>query len=319
MQGDWQPTATLSTLQKRAALLAGIRHFFAQRKVLEVETPMLSQCGVTDPYLENISANYESQTLYLQTSPEYAMKRLLAAGSGPIYQLGKAFRHAERGRRHNPEFTMLEWYRPGFSLEQLMDEVAALINDAARLLQVKLPPAKWMSYQQAFEEKSDLNPHLASADALKSLAKSQRIDIQGELSKDEWLDVLMTHLIEPNLKGLVFITDYPASQAALAQKKMVKSYWVAERFELYYNGIELANGYHELIDASEQSSRFNADLRLRSQLQKPAMQPDTRLLQAMIAGLPRSSGVAMGIDRLLMSLLGCASIDEVIAFPLERA
>lgn len=322
MYGDWRPTATLSTLQKRAILLSCIRHFFAQRKVLEVETPLLSQCGVTDPYLDNIPAHYDDTNnalLYLQTSPEYAMKRLLAAGSGPIFQLCKAFRNAERGRRHNPEFTLLEWYRPGFQLKDLMDEVSVLVADAAKQLAVKLPAPQFKTYEQVFQEVGDINPHLASADALKSLAEAHQIEIAAELSRDEWLDVLMTHIVEPKLQGLVFLTEYPASQAALAQKKLVKTYWVAERFELYFNGLELANGYFELVDASEQSARFNADLRLRDKLNKTSMQPDTRLLQALIAGLPACAGVALGVDRLLMALLGLASIDDVIAFPLERA
>lgn len=322
MFGDWRPSATLSVLQKRAALLACIRHFFAQKKVLEVETPVMSQCGVTDPYLDNIPVHYnhtEFSHLYLQTSPEYAMKRLLAAGSGPIFQMGKAFRNAERGKRHNPEFTMLEWYRPEFSLMQLMGEVGELVAECSKTLNVKLPAPQIKTYEQIFCDVTEINPHIASAEALKSFAEARHLDVAGELSRDEWLDLLMTHIIEPTLQGLIFLTDYPASQAALAQKKMVRSYWVAERFELYYNGIELANGYFELVDATEQSSRFSADLRLRGKLNKPNMLPDTRLLQALIAGMPSCAGVALGVDRLLMAILGFSTIDDVIAFPLEKA
>jgi lysyl-tRNA synthetase class 2 len=249
------------------------------------------------------------------SSPEYAMKRLLAAGSGDIFQIAKAFRNGEVGRRHNPEFTLLEWYRLDFDLHQLMHEVAQLIG---LLLTPSLGSLQWhyWSYRQAFINILDLDPHAASDEEVKSCAlKHVDIALHEPTPRDIWLDLLMSHCIEPALPKACFIYDYPASQAALARlAKDEQGIQVARRFELYINGVELANGYHELTDAAEQERRFAADNQARESLAKGSMIPDVRLIQALQAGLPDCSGVALGIERLLMVALGATDIAKVMAF-----
>jgi len=322
---DWRPTARLEVLAARARALAAIRGFFDKAGVLEVETPALSFAAGTDPALASLGTTYtgpaapHGAALYLHTSPEFAMKRLLAAGSGPIWQLCKVFRDGERGRRHNPEFTLLEWYRPGFGLHDLMDEVAALLRVVlgADLAEERL------SYVQAFDRALGIDPHRAGIAALRgaalrtALAGVDALELPG---RDAWLDLLMSHCVEPGLgaAGLTFVYDFPASQAALARVRDGDPP-VAERFEVYVSGVELANGFHELADAAEQRRRFAADNARRRASGLPEMPVDERLLAALAAGLPDCCGVALGVDRLVMLATGAARIDEVIAFPLERA
>ena len=326
MDSDWRPTASLDNLRTRAQLLQRIRGFFAERGVMEVETPALSASATTDPQLHSLATRYHGpggahgRALYLHTSPEFPMKRLLAAGSGPIYQLCKVFRDGEAGRLHNPEFTLLEWYRPGFDHHQLMDEVAALVT--AALEPLSLQPVEKLTYEEAFVRHAGINPLDASAVQLAECARGHGIDSHGldPHSATDWCDLLLTHRVEPQLgQGrLTFLYDYPAAQAALARLRPDRPA-VAERFELYYKGIELANGFHELGDAQEQRQRFEHDLAARQRLALPALPPDEHLLAALHAGLPDCAGVALGVDRLAMLTIGAASIAEVIAFPLDRA
>lgn len=303
----------MAALQQRAGLLAGIRQFFAERQVLEVETPLLCSNTVTAPHLQSIAT---AQGMYLQTSPEYAMKRLLAAGSGAIYQICKAFRESESGTRHNPEFTMLEWYRPDFDHQQLMAEVNQLLSYLGVADSVQM-----FSYREIFQNHLGIDPHQASLTDLQELA-AQRLDLQFASDiRDDWLDLLLSHEIEPRL-GLdcpQFIYDYPASQAALSIVAADEhGEPVAQRFELYINGLEIANGYHELADAGELRQRFISDQQQRKAQGLPHIELDERLLAAMEAGLPPCSGVALGVDRLLMASKPGQGIDEVISFPFAR-
>lgn len=304
------PDPTPDRLRARAELLADLRAFFAQRGVLEVETPLLSRSTVTDPALAPIPCGDR----WLQTSPEYAMKRLLADGSGPIFQVCKAFRAGEAGPRHNPEFTLLEWYRPGFDLQALMAEVADLVCGV-----LGARPPQFVSYRELCTAKLGLDPHRASTAELESCAR-QRIDYAGGAeSRDTWLDLLMSHVIQPSLSGLVFVFDYPASQAALARLRREGEVQVAERFELFIDGVELANGYRELADAAEQRRRFEADnamLAARGETPRPL---DEQLLAALHAGLPDCAGVALGLDRLLMLKMGADSLADVLAFDWTRS
>ncbi len=320
----WRPSASLERLQLRARVLARIRTFFSERGVMEVETPVLSAAAATDPSLSSFSACYQGpgaasgRELYLQTSPEFAMKRLLASGSGPIYQICKAFRNGESGRQHNPEFTMLEWYRPGFKLQTFMDEVEALVCEL-----LELPSAERISYAELFKRHLGLDPHTASLSTLSACATENGLLLSSALmesDRDVWLALLLTHLIEPSLgiERPVFIYDFPVSQAMLARISPGEPP-VAERFELYVTGVELANGFFELCDGEEQRSRFQADRLRRKHLGLPSVPIDEHLLSAMESGLPESVGVALGVDRLVMLYGGTDSIDEVIAFPLQRA
>ena len=314
VQGDWRPTCTISVMKARAALLANIRAFFAARDVIEVETPLLAPAPVTDPFIQAFSV---SGAMYLQTSPEYAMKRLLAAGFPSMYQLAKAFRHEEVGHLHNPEFTLLEWYRIGFGLDDLMDEVDVLLQ---QLLTVGA--ARRFTYQDLFLHCLDFDPFDCTVDDLTERAKKENINIISSqlLDKDDWLQLLFTHSIEPKMGFDVpwFVSDYPASQAALAQLKM-STHVVAERFEVYYKGFELANGYHELADPTIQTERFLQDCEKRRLLNLPEVPIDTRLVDALSFGLPDCSGVALGIDRLLLLQLGLQEIEEVLTFSWDRA
>ncbi len=292
--------------------------------MLEVETPVCSAHATTDPALDSLTSRYtgpgapDGKALYLQTSPEFAMKRLLAAGSGPIYQICKVFRDGEKGRHHNPEFTLLEWYRPGFGVHRLMDEVAALVSavTAADL------PVERRSYKEIFERTLGIDPHRAGRDELRSCAVEQGIAgaVETNLDVNGWRDLLLTHCVEPELgaEGLTFVFDYPADQAALARVRQGDPP-LAERFELYLGGLEMANGFHELADAEEQRSRFRQEQVSRRTQGKAEVPMDQNLLAALEAGLPDCSGVALGIDRLLMWMLGSDRIDEVLAFPLDRA
>ncbi len=285
---------------------------------------MLAGAAATDPQIDSLAVDWGASEpmCYLQTSPEFGMKRLLAAGSGAIYYLGKAFRREQIGRRHNPEFTLLEWYRPGFDEQRLMDEVEALVVGAFDALCVP-PPAvvERVSYREVFQRVLGVDPHTAALETLQNLAR-RSVEINWDDSdRDIWLDLLMTHVIEPELgSGLTFIYDYPASQAALAKIETDASGQpVARRFEVYCHGMELANGYWELTDADEQQRRFNADLRRRRQRGQVCAPSDQRLLRALQAGIPETAGVALGVDRLLMLLTGAEAIADVLAFPFNRA
>lgn len=317
----WRPTAPLEMLKARAELYAGIRAFFANRSVMEVDTPLLSHGTITDPHIEPISVEVQfagvskAQTCYLQTSPEFAMKRLLAAGMGSIYQLGKAFRQGELGRQHNPEFTLLEWYRVGWNHLQLMDEVATLIH---HLLGAS---CRQTTYLDAFQAALSVDPHQATVSELRHLAQ-QHLDI-GTLeliSKKEWLELLFSHLIEPQLGRTEpeFIVEYPVCQSALAQvgaSKWDPAQSVAYRFELFIQGVELANGYYELTDPAEQRLRMEKEL-ADSQSGRPK---DLRLVAALESGLPGCSGVALGVDRLLMVKQSVPDIEGVLAFGFDHA
>ena len=320
---DWQPSASLATLRIRARLLQRIRAFFQARDVLEVETPTLSAAAATDPHIESYAIQdlHHDKPRYLHTSPEFGMKRLLAAGSGSIYQLCKVFRQGELGQRHNPEFTLLEWYRLDFDHQQLMAEVDELVRE---LLDgyLTLGDTQHLTYRDAFVQYAGLDPHTAPISELQARVIQQGIDVSGlnDTDKDPWLDVLMTHLVEPALPRNcpVFIYDYPASQAALARIRPDDPP-VAERFELYIYSMELANGFHELTDAKEQRQRFEADNRARQAAGLAPMPMDENFLAALEAGMPACTGVALGFDRLVMLVTGAKSISEVLAFDAERA
>ena len=324
----WRPSADLSVLRLRAELLAQIRAFFAACGVLEVETPALSAAAITDPHLASFKTCYSGpgsqhgRPLYLHTSPEFAMKRLLAAGSGCIYQIARVFRDGEAGSRHNPEFTLLEWYRVGFDHHRLMDEVAELVGMllAGRLT---LAEPERLSYRQIFQHHLNLDPHRATVADLAACAETRNISIPTGMPPDDpdpWLDLLLTHCVEPRLGSgrLTFVHDYPASQAALARLRPDDPP-VGERFELYINGIELANGFHELGDAVEQRRRFAQENAARRAVGLPIMPVDEHLLAALEFGLPDCAGVALGFDRLVMLATRKTSLAEVLAFPLDRA
>lgn len=309
----WRPTASLDVLKKRAELLRQIRAFFYARDVLEVDTPALSVAGNTDPNIENFRTDYtgpgEADKLYLHTSPEFAMKRLLAADSGAIYQLCKVFRNGEAGRQHNPEFTMLEWYRPEFDHNQLMDEVAELINDVLGEKEIVR-----ISYQQAFIEHAGIDPLSADPSALEKCAKQNGLEHvigMDDASVDDWCDLLVDQVVVPALgKDRIFIYDYPASQAALAKISQSDSR-VAERFELFIDGVEIANGFHELTNEIEQRQRFDNENKKREGAGLSKLPIDENLLAALEFGLPDCAGVALGIDRLLMIAAGVDSISDV--------
>jgi lysyl-tRNA synthetase class 2 len=348
----WRPSASLETLRLRARLLAAVRAFFAGRGVLEVETPCLGAATVTDPHLHSLvtaprgdftggrGAEGSGRPLFLQTSPEYAMKRLLAAGSGSIYQLARAFRDGEAGRRHNPEFTLLEWYRPGFDHHRLMDEVEELLaatlgaeRPAERPIDARpggAGPAERLTYAEAFRRHAGVDPF---ADPVRRLAEAAREAAGGAVpelgdDRDAWLDLLMATAVERRLgwdgdrARPTFVHDFPASQAALARVREPLPEGgpaVAERFELFVAGMELANGFHELADPAEQRRRFETDLARRRAAGLPEPPIDERLLAALVAGLPDCAGVALGFDRLVMLAAGARSIEEVLAFPVDRA
>ncbi|OZB17780.1 MAG: EF-P lysine aminoacylase GenX [Marinobacter sp. 34-60-7] len=316
----WRPTATRDILENRARQLAWVRGFFSQRDVLEVETPVLGRHGVSDVNLDGIRAEVMAPGVcegWLQTSPEYHMKRLLAAGSGSIYQISKVFRNGERGRRHNPEFSMLEWYRLGWDDRALMAEVGDLV---CGWLDCERPEVIY--YRDAVRRFAGFDPMTVSQQALiDHCERWMPADELRALGRDGCLDLVMSLMVEPAL-GVdrpVFITGYPASQAALARVSEHDGFPVAHRFELYIQGVELCNGYWELLDAGEQRRRFDADNARRRQLGKPVMPIDEALMAALDSGLPECAGVALGLDRLLMLKVGADRIDDVLAFPIERA
>lgn len=319
----WQPTAPIANLLKRAKIINEIRHFFADRGVLEVETPTMSQATVTDVHLRAFETQFtgpgaaQGITLYLMTSPEYHMKRLLAAGSGPIYQMGRSYRNEEAGRYHNPEFTMLEWYRPHYDMYRLINEVDDLLQQT-----LECESAESLSYQQAFLRYLDIDPLTAEKDKLREVAV--KLDVSNIADTEEDRDTLLQLLfmvgVEPHigLEKPTFIYHFPASQASLAEISS-EDHRVAERFEVYYKGVELANGFRELTDAAEQRQRFERDNRKRAGMGLPEQPIDENLLAALEHGFPECAGVALGIDRLVMLALGAERISDVIAFPVDRA
>ena len=320
---DWKPTANLKALRLRADLYALVRRFFAERGVLEVETPVLSSAGNTDPNIESFALRFDGPrsagdaTRWLRTSPEFPLKRLLAAGVGDCYELGRVFRNGEAGKRHNPEFTMLEWYRVGMDHHQLMDEVSELLK-AALTLAGRRATVRDTSFRQLYQDKFGFDPMLAPEEELRSPLQVYGIDPAG-LTRDDWLDLLMTHLIQPTLPAnrILLVYDYPASQCALA-KVRAGDPPLAERFEVFLGPLEVANGYHELNDAAEQRQRFEADLARRRSRQAALPDIDERLL-AGLPKLPACAGVALGVDRLMMALMGTDKISDVLAFPFDRA
>lgn len=325
---DWKPSASMMALKERATLLKSVRQYFDRNGVMEVETPMLSGAATVDVYINSFSTEYEPiggdslKTLYLHTSPEFPMKRLLTAGSGDIYSLGRVFRNGEAGGRHNPEFTMLEWYRVGMDQQRLMDDVSALLSSICDFSEVRR-----CSYGEIFQEKLNINPYRIS-DVDLDLLVQQRIDsgLAG-LDRNDCLDLLFSRFIEPELgakKGNqlegVFIYDYPASMSALARLNTNdKGEQVSSRFELFINGTELANGYHELLDGEEQRKRFESEQDKRFERGFDRYPYDQRMVNALKHGMPDCAGVALGIDRLLMLVLGVDTIAEVIAFDFSRA
>jgi lysyl-tRNA synthetase class 2 len=312
---DWRPTASAARLKARARLLQDIRTYFSERNVLEVETPLISMAGNTDPEIQSIRTDNGG---YLRTSPEFPLKRLLAAGYGDIFELGRVFRAGESGRFHNPEFTLLEWYRTGFSYHQLMNEVADLVRFCGRGKFDQWPEQR-LSYRQLFLHHLDLDPFTADIHELSAVAKKHGFtDI--ELGRRQWLDLLISLVIQPALpeEFLTFIYDFPAEQAALARIRP-ESPPLAERFELYLGRTELANGYQELTDASEQRRRFDAENTQREKCGEVICEIDHHLIAALKHGLPECAGVALGVDRLLMNLCDAETIGKVTAFPFSRA
>ena len=306
-------------------MMKQIRAFFDARDVVEVETPLLSRYCTTDPHLDSLCTRFREQDCYLNTSPEYAMKRLLAQWQQPIYQICKAFRDDELGPNHNPEFTMLEWYRPGYDMMQLIDEVAELIISVFGQSEID-PVFEYVSYQQAFEGVTGFDPHQVSAVQCFQYSLDNRVEIPQGLTVDDdvndWLDWLLTQVVLPAFKseGFTFLYDYPASQCALAKLESgADQLIVAKRFELFYGEVELANGFYELTDADEQLTRFQQENAQRLIAGKEACRIDENFIAALRSGLPDCSGVAVGLDRLLMVSTGAASIDQVLSFAWERS
>jgi lysyl-tRNA synthetase class 2 len=315
----WAPSADPAALKARARLLALIRSFFAERGVLEVETPVLSAAGNSDPGLQQF---HTVDGHWLRTSPEYPMKRLLAAGSGDIYELGRVFRAGEAGTLHNPEFSLLEWYRVGWSYEQLMDEVAELLAYCGTAFGLSWV-VRHVTYSQWVEEHTGIDPLTAPVATITGAIERAGVDLAGlrGLDRDGWLDLLISSVVQPALdpKTLTLVSLYPASQAALARLHEPDPR-TAERFEVFLGPVELANGYQELTDAEEQRRRFEAENARRIATGDARPVPlDEALLDALSNGLPDCSGVALGVDRLLMILTGAAQLDQVLAFPADRA
>jgi len=327
MANDFLPTASIETLRARAEVLRRVRRFFDERHFFEVETPLLSHDIVVDRYLhpvgisKNVVSGVESDTdqmLWLQTSPEFGMKRLVAAGGQAIYQLAKCFRQSESGRMHNPEFSMLEWYRVGDDMELGMELLSELVGEI-----LSKPRARQISYRDAFIEYANVDPFESSVAQLRQSAQAKDVAFDlsvDEHNRDDWLNLILSRVIEPKLgfETPTIIFDWPASQAALAIVREGE-HPVAERFELYVDGIELANGYHELLDSDELLRRNSLSNQQRVKDGSPLLPEDSRLLAAMRHGLPPCAGVALGVDRLVMLAIGASSIGEVLAFPIDRA
>ena len=317
---DWRPTATIDALRLRAALLARAREHFAATGALEVETPVMVQAAVTDVHLESLEVRRAdgSRAGFLHTSPEYGMKRLLCAGSPDIYQIAHVFREGERGRRHNPEFTMIEWYRLGIDHHALMTDVERLLR---ALLEPHRPVAETrrVTYADAFRAALDLDPLDCSTQELRAAMLARGTDVPDSIAgeRDALLDLAMATLVATAFPAdcITFMHDFPASQAALAQVRGP----VASRFEAFWGDLELANGFHELGDAVEQAGRFAADRADRRRRGQPDREPDARFLGALEAGLPPCAGVALGFDRVVMIAARARRIDDVLSFPVERS
>jgi len=321
---SWKSRMAWQEAKQRASIINSIRNFFYAKGVVEVETPLLSNGTVTDVFLDAFSTQFDysdsgnKSSLYLQTSPEFAMKRLIASGYECIYQLSKAFRHEQVGRHHNPEFSMLEWYRINFDHYQLMDEVSELLVTV-----LNCEPCDKVTYQRLFKQHLAIDPLSVTLAELKlALAKNKVYGdwINSETDKDMLLQVLFSECIEAKLGNdrPVFVYDYPRSQASLA-KISKKDPRVAERFECYFKGVELANGFHELTDADEQLARFKLDNLKRESLGKPTRPIDSNFIEALKTGLPECSGVALGVDRLMMLAMDCNSIDQAMTFIVDNA
>ena len=311
---DWLPGAGITTLARRAAYVAYIRNFFARRGIMEVETPLLCSHAVTDPYVDALAVQTSNGTRYLQTSPEYMMKRLLAAGSGSIYQLCKAFRDDPSGRWHHPEFTMLEWYHVGIDHLGLIAEITELLQGLQPHWHIVT-----LSYGELFASHTGLNPHTADLASLQQYIHTTLGNIEGLSQPDscQCLDVIFSMVIEPALADqadVVFVYDYPAIQAALARVVHKEGIDVAERFEVFIQGVEIANGYHEVLDAEVLARRFEHDNQSRRVLGKPQMPVDQAFLQAHRYGLPACAGVALGFDRLFMLCEELTDLSEAISF-----
>lgn len=321
---DWRPSANVEAIRLRAHVNATVRAFFAARDVLEVETPILSQAGNTDPNIASFSLEFGGHVdagprqRWLRTSPEFPLKRLLAAGLGDCYELGRVFRDGEAGGRHNPEFTMLEWYRVGWDHRRLIGECADLLAGLLALVG-RQATLREVTYRALYRERLGLDPFDASIETLQHALGEVRIDPEG-LLRDDWLDLLMTHRLQPAFAHdeLLAVHDYPASQCALARVRRDEPP-VAERFELYLGPLELANGYHELADGPEQAERFQRDVHVRQTRGQASPAVDRRLIAALDAGFPDCAGVALGMDRLLMAMLGTARIADVLCFDFARA
>lgn len=302
-------------------MLTAAREFFRALNVLEVDIPALAPTTVTDPHIASLqveSGSLPGKRLFLHTSPEFGMKRLLAAGSPDIYQLGKVYRDGERGRHHQPEFTLLEWYRRDFDLPAMAAETCALIRTLAAVAGIPPEVAPNLSYRDAFMQHAGLDPLTAGVTELQNCAERLAGSAPPALAdvRDDWLDLLLSQVVAPRLPAdaLTVLSHYPASQAALARLAPADDR-VAERFEVFWRGVELANGYRELNDAAEQQRRFAADCERRRVLGLPAVEPDSALLDALAAGLPDCCGVAVGFDRVAMLGIGCDRLEDVVSFP----
>lgn len=327
---SWQPTAEIETLRLRARSLERVRRFFADRQVLEVETPVLCSAAVTDPHIASISCQLNSlldRKLYLRTSPEFHMKRLLAAGMPDIYQIGKAFRDDEIGARHQPEFTLIEWYRLGFELSEIIDETCALIMAISSACPTPISGVECIPYRELLLAKTgcdplDEDPERFLQSARTALADQLEPQLEQTLGqhRSTWLDLLMSQLVAPGLgrSGISVVFDFPAEQAQLARLSP-QDPRTAERFEIFHRGVELANGYRELTDPVQQRLRFDSDRQRRSELGLPDVEPDQALLQALERGLPDCSGVAMGLDRILMLCNNYGHIADTISFSVDAS
>ena len=318
----WGPSASLQVLATRANMLAAARAFFRALNVQEVDIPALSPNTVTDAQIASLKlapGAYGQAPVFLHTSPEFAMKRLLAAGSPDIYQLGKVYRDGELGRHHQPEFTLIEWYRRGQKLEDMVAETCALIRALAAKTSQVPPVGQSLRYREAFLEHAGIDPLAASTPELAKCAAACVPGTAPELGddRDGWLDLLLSTVVAPALPAdcLTVLSHYPASQAALARLD-AEDPRLAERFEIFWQGVELANGYRELTNSDEQRQRFAADRSRREAIGRPDVEPDEAFLAALAAGLPDCCGVAVGFDRVLMLALGCRRLDEVVSFPL---
>jgi len=321
---SWRSGIDSATLQQRSKIYRTIRRFFDDRGVAEVTTPVLGASGVSDLHIQSLSLVDDGQSWFLQSSPEYSMKRLLASGSGSIYQICPAFRAGELGSKHNTEFSMLEWYRVGYSLEELVAEVATLLQQTLDVSQVQTSEFRFTTYRELFTSRFDVNPHDAGIEKLRGLIFAENLtadhidNIDDDATRNECLDLLFASCIEPGLDEPTFVLEFPAGQAALAKIAANDQYdVVARRFELYWQGMELANGYDELTDPAELRQRFEKNNTQRVARGLIEMAPDKKLLASM-SELPDCAGVAIGLDRLVMLLCGKTSIDEVLTFSRQR-